>query len=174
MKKSLIVVSIVLLLFSCNLQSDYNYYFTVVNDSDMSVVSYDFNGTPEILSPKESKNYDKAHYTAITNIDVAGFGIKVKLEKKYDYTTTPYTYIYTFDDVPSYDLNITNTLPIDVTIGAGNYIDNAGSASVTIVKNDTHTTAKIYTNKPSFTPTAGYPVIIDWSFNNNTVYVIIR
>ncbi|MDR2965646.1 MAG: hypothetical protein LBU88_07715 [Treponema sp.] len=182
MKKLLCIVLITFsmaLILSCEPQSDYNYYFEIINDS-LEDVSFDFNGEPETVPAESTKELGKAHYTALTNITVEGYGIKVKGTKGYTNNNTTIT--YTFYDIEPYLLNIINTLDIDVIIRAGNYVDYDEPAGddpegIKIEGKEEITDLLIYTNRPSFTVVLPKnPVIVDWVFNTSdeTVYVTIR
>jgi len=81
---------------------------------------------------------------------------------------------FTFVDVEPFNLSVVNSLPIEVRIKADNYIDDDGSTEFTISGNTEKATAKIYTSKPKFTSLISYKIVIDWNFNNNTIYLIIR
>ena len=80
---------------------------------------------------------------------------------------------YIFSLANFFDLKVINTLPVDITIKADNFIDNTGSVEL-FIKKDSEETAIIYTNKPDFTATSNYPVFFDWNFINNEISVILR
>ena len=176
MKKILFILLVSAVVFiSCDFPDFY--YFIIKNESSKPV-SYTFNESINIetLAPTEHKNYQVnagKRFTSIGNIDAGnpyGYGFSIRLKHETTKTGSSYTF---YDFIP-YNLNVVNTLSEIITITAGNYIDNAGLSTLTINANSNITTAKIYTNKPNFISITNYPVIIDWEFAENTVYVIIR
>jgi len=80
---------------------------------------------------------------------------------------------YLFFDIIPYDLYVINTLPVEVKIKADDLIDFQGSSELVISSTDT-VDAKIYTNKPKFVSLVNFPIIIDWEFKDNAIYVVIR
>jgi len=176
MKKiSLLLFLIGFLNISCDLQSDYHYYFEIINESSENV-SFDFNGIQNTVNADETLNLDEAHYTALTNITADGYGIRVK--GTYKYTNNYSTITYTFFDIEPYKLNVFNTLPVEFKIKAGEYIYYLESTELTVPANDPPNTdgiiededIYIYTNRPIFSivqpedPNDHYlfPVIFDW------------
>jgi len=172
MKRLYIAIFIIFIFVSCDLPEYYNYQ---ISNNSSENVSYTFNGISDILEPSESKDYQLKKgeiFTGMENINAGspyGFGYKVKLGMK----TTNTGSDYFFYDFNPFDLNVINSLPVTVSIKADNYIDNLNSTTLDIDANS-EKTAKIYTNKPTFTSTNNYPIIFDWVFSNNTIYVIIR
>jgi len=169
--RKFVVFSLIFIMFiGCNLEDHWNY--TVKNESSKTVSFRFNNGAVDTLAQSESKNYEIARgekHTTLSNIEAGspyGFGFSVKLI----HSSTDYTFV---DNSP-YNLHIANKLPVSVIIKADNYIDYNGSFEIEAAANTEITTAKIYTKKPSFSSITDYPVIIDWEFSNNTVYVIIR
>jgi hypothetical protein len=168
--RKIFILIVSLIITSCDL--DYDQYFKMINNSSKTI-TYNFNGHPEVLAPGETKNHDKASYDAISNINADGLGIKIKMEKKFSYD--PNTETYTFSDVVPYNLDVVNSLPISVTIKDGNYIDDSGSIELTAAAG-AHVTGKfIYRKSPRFQVVSpDNPVIVDWVFIDDTVYVTLR
>jgi hypothetical protein len=163
MKKLLFVAGIVCLLSACG--TEY-YSVSVINDTEKNV-SYDYNGSSDTLEAKASKMYEvKAYTQAPQNINVPDGALSVTMNQKRN--------TYTFVDAKPFNLNVVNRLPLEVKIKADNYIDDDGSVEF-IIDGGTEKNAIIYTSKPKFTSSIeNHPVIIDWNFKDNTVYVTIR
>ena len=163
MKKLLFAVGIVCLFAACETK----YYSVLITNGSSKTVSFTYDDSSDTLDPDASKTYEvKAYTQPPANINVTDGALSVTMNQKGD--------TFTFVDVDPISFNVTNTLPIEITIKADNYIDDDGSVEFTIGADTEKTTAKIYTSKPNFTSLTDYPVIIDWNFNDNTVYVIIR
>jgi len=165
-----------LLISACDI-SEY-YYYTVKNES-AKTVSFIFNDSLNIetIAPANLKEFQTKtgqRFTGINNIDAGspyGFGFSVLMESK----TTSTGINYTFKNNNPFDLHVTNTLPVNVIIKADDFIDNEGQPTITINANSSNNTAKIYTKNPVFSLTSEpYPVIFNWNFENNTIYLIIR
>jgi hypothetical protein len=141
----------------------------VKNESTVKTVSYTYNGISDTLAPSESKTYEVEAYTPPpTNISVPG-ALSVIMNRQGD--------TFTFKDVDGIPLKVTNALSINVTIKAGNYIwdETNNSVELNIPKNTERVdNLVIYTANPRFTSTSSYPVVIDWNFDGNTVYVVIK
>ena len=170
MRKLFMFFVLAFIIFSCDLQ-DY-WIYTVKNES-ARIISYKFNsGNVDTLEQSEVKTYQikrGERHTGIGDVDAGnpyGLGYSVKII----HSGTNYTFI---DNLP-YDLHVANILPISVNIKADDNIDNNGSTELEIAANTENTTAKIYTNRPVFITTTNYPVIFDWQFVNDTVYLVIR
>jgi len=170
MKKLLLIPCIIFILTSCDLQDFWNY---TVNNESSRAVTYSFNGFTDSLEANsaEVKSYQvkrgKRH-TTIQNADAGsphGFGVGVKLKSN---GTN-----YTFYNVEPYTLIANNKSPITVTLNAENFINNEGAADI-IIEPNSQVTSFIYTNKPNFSISEDYIVIIDWEFKDETVFVIIR
>jgi len=82
------------LYISCDLQSDYHYYFEIINESSVEI-SFKFNGSPKTVDAGETLELEKAHYRALTNITAEGYGDTVKGTHKYtnNYSTITYTFV---------------------------------------------------------------------------------
>jgi hypothetical protein len=173
MKKLIIITSIVFVLLSCSEfggEGKTRYSVSITNNSEKEkTVSYTYNGISDTLAFSDTKNYEVKAYTEPPKNITDQNGIE-SIELKANGMTGNYT----FSDLTPLDLNVINKLPIDVLIKAGNYIDDSGSPIFTISANAEKITAQIYTSKPNFTSLINYPVIIDWNFSDNTVYVTIR
>ena len=122
------------------------YAVSIINKTSKSV-SYSYNGKKNTLKASTNKKYTVKAYTQPPSDIVDENGImSVKMTDQQGET-------YTFTDAPSIRISAINTLTEklgDVTIKAGNYIDNDGSSRLTIPAGETKT-AKIYTEKPKFT-----------------------
>ena len=178
MKKFLIIPCIIFLMALCGLFfgcGEAPSYTVTIKNETTKVVSYFYNGASETIGASETKKYEISRYTpAPTKIFDADEIASLKV--------TQGNNKYAFVDAAEYDLQVVNSLPIAVTIKAGNYI-NDPSHELTITPG-TSATAAIFTNQPKFTTTAHYPVIIDYTFSarkgsdpanyNGTVYVLIR
>ncbi|MCL2441060.1 MAG: hypothetical protein FWD14_04920 [Treponema sp.] len=176
MKIILISIIAAMSLISCDIPAYYNY--NVTNESNKPV-SYIFNGTPDTLEPGEWKPYQSktgARFTGLIDIDAGethGFNISVKLRSHRN--------DYVFYNFSPFDLHVLNTLPIDLTIKAGEYIDNGGSTELLVAADSNpNTNAKIYTNKPVFAVVTevyqNFPIIFDWKYidDDRIVYLIIK
>jgi len=179
MKKILLPVLIIftLVLMNCdNVFDDINY--TITNSSS-KLIAFSFNNNDYNLNSNDSMsltiNSDEgefyprnvAPYNAHSKsviIETEYLGINNGLHKK----------SYIFKDNIRYNLKITNSLQVQVTIKSDDNIDNNGELTITINPND-NKDSYIYTSNPNFTLVSEpYPVIFDWTFSNNTVYVVIR
>jgi hypothetical protein len=168
MKKLLLSLALAFILLSCGDSISGNYSVSITNNSK-KIVSYTYNGISDTLAVSQTKNYEVKAYTPSPQNIVDQNGV-ASVELTYQYTGN-----YTIEDSrTSYKLNVVNELPIQVSIRADNYIDDGGSPVLTIVANAEKTTAKIYTKSPKFTSLVNYPVIIDWNFSGDTVYVALR
>jgi hypothetical protein len=164
MKKVVFAISIVLLII---VGCETKYYSVLITNDSGKTVSYIYNDISDTLASKTSKTYEVLAYTQLPkNINVPNGALSVKMNQKGD--------TFTFVDVEPLNLNVVNKLPIEIKIRADSYIDDNGATEFTIDANAEKTTGKIYTSKPVFRSLTDYPVIIDWYFNDNTVYVIIR
>jgi hypothetical protein len=133
-------------------------------------VTYIYNDNTETLLPDTSKSYLMGAYTQPPkDISVLG-AMSVKMENFRGEK-------YTFNDVLPINLNVLNTLPVNVTIKADNYIWDKKSSSIeSFILADVERTDDllIYTSTPKFTAYADYPVTIDWELKGNTIYVILK
>ena len=163
MKKSIFLLAGVLLLGSCG-EKEY-YAVSITNESSKSV-SYVYNDFRDTLGASETKAYEvKAHTEPPANVaDTDGFA-----------SITMQNYQgekYTFKDAEELKLSVLNTLPIEITIWAENYIDNKKappdhSAILTISENDTipagDPSPVIYTRNPKFITDPSYPsMTVEW------------
>jgi hypothetical protein len=163
MKKLFLVIGIVLTLIACEAK----YYSVLITNESNKEVSYTYNDSSDTLVPSASKTYEVMAYTQPPkNINVVAGALSVKMTQKGD--------TFTFEKTEPFKLSVVNRLPKEVKIKADNYIDDAGSTELTIGKNAEKTTASIYTANPNFTSLIEDTVIIDWNFNDDTVYVVIR
>jgi len=119
MKKLFCVLAIAcLLVISCgdNSSSNNNYSISITNNSTKTV-TYTYNGITDTLPVSETKNYQVKAYTQPPENIVDNNGIE-SVNIKIDHMTGNYTIV---DSQFSY-LSVINTLPIDITIKADNYI----------------------------------------------------
>jgi len=174
MKKIIALISFTFLIFiSCDLNFD-DIEYKVINNS-LKPISYEYNGYTETISTGEFKIYiinsGKGSYKP-NYISFNGHPKSVILTHK---STGSLKIEYSFNDVIPYYLYIANSLPVDVTFKADDYIDNEDSTTITVHANNKNDSAMIYTNKPVFTLVSDpYPVIFDWYINDQTLYVSIR
>jgi len=190
-----IVLFIVFLTCSC--QNNYDdVSYTIINNSSKEI-KFTFNNEKVTLQPKpeesekdeseEPESEEPGESKTPPNVKTFTFNSD---EKKYEPQDVEFIghprsikmnsvnlgragIEYNFIDVSSFDLFVINTLPVQVTIKADDYIDDEGETELTIDPSQT-INAKIYTNNPVFSITADYPVIIEWKFSGETVNVIIR
>jgi len=178
MKKLLVIFGVIFLLIAGCEESNYTVF---IKNESSKTVSFIYDGAWETLngtkesspppSPVTSKTYEVKSYTQQpTNIKVEGvFNVEMKTKGN----------TFTFDDAPSYNLSVFNSLTINVTLKADNYIDNKDSTEIEIKAGETKT-AKIYTKTPNFKtdptikPFTGDPVVAKWEFKDDTVSVVIR
>jgi hypothetical protein len=152
MKKLLIILGIVSVLSAC----DEKYYPVIITNESEKNVSYIYNGISDTLSAGGFTAYEVKAYTQppknyIDENGIASISLK----------TNGMTGNYTFLDITEIELNVMNTLLLDVIIKADNYIDNNGSTELNIKSGETET-AVIYTEKPEFESDANFP--IDFKF----------
>ena len=175
MKKILFVFFVVLILSSC--QTDFDDISYTVFNSSSKEIKFNFYNDAFTLSQGESENFiinsGKGSFKPL-NPDFSGHKESIKM----DTVNKGRAGIeYTFYDVEPFALHVLNTLPVEVTITAGNFIDNNGETEITIAAGE-EAAAKIYTKKPSFLikpdETVIYPVSANWQFNDETVKVVIR
>jgi hypothetical protein len=145
------------------------YYDVLIKNESNKTVSYNYNGSSDSLDPLGSKHYTVGAYTqAPNNISVQTGALSIKLTQNYD--------TYFFKNIPAIDMYVLNTLSVDVTIKADEYIEN-GSSTELIVPSDTEVkTAKIYTLKPTFKIISPeYNVNLEYIMeSNNIMYVTIK
>jgi hypothetical protein len=164
MKRLILTIFIVFIFFSCG---DIKYYDVSITNNSTKTVSYIYNGHSDVITISETKNYEvKAHTQPPQNV--------LDQNEISSIRTTKQNLEYVFSDAIPFDLNVVNTLPIDVNFIAGNFIDYNGSNELQIEAYSEITTAKIYISNPSFTSLIDYPVIINWNFCNDSIFVIIR
>jgi hypothetical protein len=83
---------------------------------------------------------------------------------------------YKFVNLPTISLHVMNTLPVEITIKASDFIDNnSGGTVLTVPQNDIVTSVKIYTKSPTFTVIAsGYSAQATYTITDGVMYVVIR
>jgi hypothetical protein len=165
-KKLIFVISIVLLLVA---GCETKYYSVLITNDSSKTVSYTYNDVFDTLAPSASKTYEVKAYTQPPSKITDENGIaSIEVKKRGDY--------FTFTDATPMEMNILNTLSVDVKrIKADNYISYNESSSIDVLKNDTISeNLDIYTNKPNFSLEAdkdgiiepSYPIIFDWNITN--------
>ena len=169
--KKIFILFIGLILCSC--QNSFNDVSYIINNNSSKTIQYNFMDVTFKLSPDESKNHiinsDEGIIKPL-NIDFSGHPESIKMNSVNNGRAG---IEYNFIDVSPFNLKVVNTLPIEIIIKADNYIDNEGETEITINPFQT-AEAKIFTNKPKFSSTTDYPVVIEWKFSGDSVNVIIR
>ncbi|MCL2763289.1 MAG: hypothetical protein FWD36_08825 [Treponema sp.] len=147
-----------------------NYTVSVINKTDKTVW-YDYNGASRSVAPDRTRTHTvKAYTPAPENVrDDRDKGIANITMENWQGEK------YTFKPAKAINLHVINSLPITVTIVAGNYIDNGASVpadrtALTLGPSnsadaaDAEKEAIIYTKKPKFGAITElhYPVVIDW------------
>jgi len=169
MKKLFLATIVVFALVAC---VDTNYYSVSITNITTSskTVTYTFNNESDTLTASETKNYVVQSWARTQPPkDITDENGIASL------TTEQVGDNYNIKDASSLNLSVVNTLPVNVTIKADNFIENGISPSLTINANTESTGGvKIYTRTPNFTSTTNYPIIINMKIVGNTMYVIIR
>jgi|GEM_PF-2158020 len=143
-----LVVFLPLLFLGCDVVS---YSIVLTNATETKTVFYTYNGTRNSLAPQETRLYEVGAWTqppvnvedehGIASINVVTNGM-----------TGDHTFVY----VRPIILEVKNTLPVNATIRAGNFIDNGGLMELYVSTGETET-AIIYTENPNFTMTGNFP-----------------
>ena len=165
-----------LLLFGCN---EKEIYAVLITNESSKTVSYDYNDSSHTLNPEEAKPYDVGVYTPPPQNIQDDRGVVSIVMRNWQGEK------YTFADIieESFNLRVINTLPFDVTIRAGRYIDNGkpdtdNATELTIAAGSDTDNAVIYTKKPNFRWSPQYPAVINWNIvkdtDRDTMMVIIR
>jgi len=167
MKKAIFLLAIVSLLVSCG----GNFFTVEISNNSTKTVSYDYNGDSYTIAADKTNVYEVKGYTQPPKnvVDADGFASIAMANYQSEK--------FTFSDADELVLNVTNTLPVQVIIRAGNYIKDGTSKELTIDPND-EANAVIYTRNPKFTVTANYPATVAWAIDEeatpNEMMVIIR
>jgi len=164
MRKLILTLSVILLFSGC----EGKYYIVSITNDSSKIVSYTYNEYSDTLDISDSKTYEvKAHTKPPSKVldqyEISSVNFKIDIAGD-----------YTFYDTTPFNLSITNTLPVDVKIKAGNFINDNDSYEIVISANSEKTTAKIYTSKPKFESLIDYPIHIEWSISEDTIYVVVR
>jgi len=176
MKKILFVFLVVLILTSC--QTDFDDVNYKIFNRSSKTITCDFNNeTLTLLPDKESDNIiinsGKGSFKPL-NLVFSGHKESIKMNTV---NKGRAGIEYSFYDVEPFTLHVLNNLPMEVTITAGNFIDNNGETEITIAAGE-KVTAKIYTKKPSFSIKSDEPVIFpvntNWQFSDETISVVIQ
>jgi len=156
MKKLVFVLGVTFLLFAgCGTK-----YYTVLitNKSEEKTVSYTYNGSSDTLAPNEERPYEVEAYTRRPENIKDEYGItSIDMERDGDH--------FTFKNATPIIFYVVNTLPVDVTIKADNYIwdkNNNSSELLASAKEERTDELFIYTENPKFTTTSEYPVKFEW------------
>lgn len=161
-----ILFTVALLVFGC----DNDKFYTVsVRNNSSKTVSYEYAGHSDTLAVQESKTYEIKEYTQPPSNIVDQNGIASLNVDRHNQKDE-----YIFTTATPFDLNVLNTLPVDITIKAGNYIDNNGLMELTIESQKENTGAKIYTQTPKFISTSNYPINIGYIVVGNEMFITIR
>jgi len=185
-KIGFIALFLPLLFLGCDVAS---YSILLTNSTETKTVSYMFNGTYGTLNPLGTRAHEVGAWMQppVDVVDQHGIAsIKVVTNGM----TGDHTFVYARPII----LEVINTLPIDVTIQAGNFIYNSFSSTsddvrttmfLAIRAHDT-ATAVIYTENPQFTaPTdicqevidryelfanRGFPIYFDINIDRSYIY----
>ena len=165
MKKLFFAAGIVCLLAACETK----YYSVLITNTSSKTVSYTYNDSSDTLDPDASKTYEVKAYTSPPAKINDENGI-ASIEMKQDEDK------FIFKDAAQIEMNILNTLPVDVKrIKAGNYISYKDSFLVSVPKGETISEELfIYTDKPNFSLEAdsdgiiepSYPIHFDWKITD--------
>ena len=157
MKKLVICLVFLGLLLSCDSNS---WNDTVITNSSGYNVTFKFNHTKEDgLLPGGVKTFETKAYQYLESYEPSK-RVYFKLISANE------GYIGEFLTLPSWVLNITNSLTKDVTLYADGWLEYSGNDTVVIPAGGTET-AKIFTNKPVFKAINedGFPAAVSWEFN---------
>jgi len=148
-------------LLGCDVAS---YSIVLTNATETKTVSYTYNGTSDTLGPLETRRYEVGAWTQppVNVVDQNGIA---SVHVRTSGTTGNHTFVY----IRPIILEVKNTLPVNATIRAGNFIDNGGLKELTVISGETtESTIFIYTENPSFTMTGNFPA----NFGVNIVTLI--
>ena len=161
----LFVLPIALFFVGCNFEYDTQ---SVTNKSSKTVsyTMYYEKGTFQ-LAPGEMKEHSTPHNSHLPPRGISVSPMPYDVEMK---TINGLT--YEFITTSSIALSIVNTLPVSIEISTGT-IEYMSVPSITVPPNSVETSS-IFTKKPKFVNESKYPVIIDWNFADDTIYVILR
>ena len=155
MKRLILTLSIVFVLAACEIKE----YSVLITNASSKTVSFTFNDSEDTLAADTSKAYKVSAYTPPPkNIYVPNGALSVTMNKNGD--------TFTFVDVEPIIFNVTNSLPIGITIRADDYIwDNINnSVELSILAKEERTDELfIYTVHPKFTTESNYSVVFDWN-----------
>jgi len=180
MKKVLFLFCFVLLLSSC--PDHFNDIVYTINNNSSKIISFNFNNEYVSLQPKPEEPDELIEYSAEfavnssegnvkpVNVVFSGHQKSIKMNSA---NLGRAGIEYNFVDVSPFDLKVVNTLPVGITIKADDFIDYEGETELTVAPSET-ASAIIYTDKPKFSITADYPVVIDWKFSSDSINVVIR
>jgi len=157
-KFGFLAVVLPLLFLGCEVAS---YSILLTNDTETKIISYTYNGISGVLGPSETRLYEVGAWTQPPT-DVVDQNEIASVIVRTNGATGDHAFVYARMIL----LEVKNTLPVGVTIRAGNFIDNDGSMELTIGEGETET-AVIYTENPVFTADGNFPAsfginIIAW------------
>ena len=173
MRKIAVFIIIAAVFWGC--EKNGLYPVLIINDSERNV-SYVYNGIFDTLNALETKQYEVEAYTQPPRDIVDQYGIaSIKM-------TNRQGELFRFVPAEEFVLTVMNTLPVDITVSAGKYIENNDPTALPryelSIEKGQKAEAKIYTNKPAFTTMSNFPVIIEWSIvsieSEEEMVVIIR
>jgi hypothetical protein len=168
--KLLGVVSSILMLslLSCSADVEKRVYF--VNTSS-KVVTYSMYQGSYLLNPTDLMS----HWVPI-ELDVApSFSVAMPMNVVMKKEAHVKEDRYIFTDVTAIPLHILNTLPISIKISTGQ-VEYMDTAFIIVSPSMEDTSHCIYTKNPKFIieDSEGYPADIQFNYDANTVYVVIR
>jgi len=141
-----------LLFLGCDVAS---YSIVLTNDTETKTVSYAYNGITGTLAPRETRLYEVGAWTQPPANVVDQNGI-ASVNVRTNGITGDHDFVYSRAII----LNVKNTLPVNLTVRADNFIDSDGSMELAVDAGETET-AVIYTENPNFTAEGNFPVRFD-------------
>ena len=154
MRKLAIFMAILtpMLFLGCDVVS---YSIELSNDTETKTVSYTYNGAVGELGPLETRLYEVGAWThpPVNAVDQNGIA---SVYVRTNGMTGDHAFVY----VRPIILEVKNTLPVNLTVRAGNFIDNDGSMELIVYTGETET-AVIYTENPVFTTAGNFPTAFD-------------
>jgi hypothetical protein len=159
------LLGFILILSSC----EQTYYSVSVRNESEKTVRFLYDDSIYELESSKDKVFSVVAYTQPpVFLGVVPEGIKsVGIERDSNG--------YKFVELPPIPLYVANTLPVEITVKADDFIDNNSNGTVLAVEANSQKAGGIYTSNPKFTVTAGgYPTQVTYTITNNTMYVMVR
>lgn len=166
MKRAAYYSALFLILISC----EQTYYSVPVTNNSSKTVCFSYDGSIDNLDPSKSKLYSVvAHTLPPVLLGVVPEGVR-NVDVKRDNDG------YKFVDLPAISLHVMNTLPVEITVKADDFIDDSNNQTfLTVSENTEIINAKIYAKNPIFTVTAsGYSAQVTYTITDDVMYVVIR